>query len=148
MRPLKRGNEFEAIFKKQALMQGFYPEKNHLACRRTPVGFQLIKSKEFTELDFKLVYPLHGEIGFFELKSFMGSSFAYSELNELQIERSAFWNELGVRSGFVIWLRGEGGVYFFTGEQILKKGPRQRFHPHEGIYLGNIMNLCLGSLFA
>jgi hypothetical protein len=139
-----QGTQFETIFKKQALMQGFFVEKNLINAKLTYSGGL---QRVFGELDWKLVLRSTGQIGFFDTKSFEGKFFTYSNLTEHQVKRAALWNELKIPAGFVIWFRPLDAVVFFTGEQISNKGERARFLPKEGVYLGKMIDFALGNLF-
>lgn len=141
------GTQFENLFKKQAQMQGFYVEKNYLSCKLTPFGPKLVKKEEFCELDWKLVLIREGMTGFFETKSLDKDFFIFSEFSEFQIKRAAFLNEINVPSGFVVYFRPLNDVYFFTGEQIVRKGGGNRFRADEGIRLGDWTDFALGNLF-
>lgn len=128
----EEGLAFEALFLRQARRLGLLAIPNHLTCQRGRGG-RIIVLK--SELDFKLLFP-GGGVGYFDCKSFHGSAFRYSDLDEKQIQRARLYNEWGVPSGFVVLFRAAKRVELFTGEAIIWRGPGNSFHAGEGVDLG------------
>lgn len=126
------GALFEDLFKKMAQMNGLLPIKNYLTARIIYAGkIQLMKS----ELDYKLINQ-DGQVGYFDCKTYDDKKFSYSNLEPKQIERAKLYYDWGVPSGFVVWFRESNRVIFFTGKDIVQKGPGNSFNDQEGLWLG------------
>jgi hypothetical protein len=142
----EEGLAFENLFEKQCQLQGFYAERNYYTAKRGFKGRPIIVH---SNLDFTVIDPSNGRTGFFDCKSFQGSYFTYSTISdagrsEHQIERSKRYNEMHVRSGFVVFLREINAVMFYRGS-VIQKG--YRFDTHSGEYLGTWDSLRIKPIF-
>lgn len=136
------GNQFQNIFERMAKLNGLYAERNHLTAKFTYSGrTRVMKS----ELDYKLINR-EGRLGFFDCKSFEGSQFNYSMIEEHQVRRAAFYNQWRIPSGFVVWFRTPNRVVFYSGMQIFLKGAGNSFTPDEGTQLGQYHNFDIKKL--
>lgn len=137
-----KGNEFEALFKKQAQLSGLFLEKNELSAKLGWRGrAKLLKS----ELDFKLI-DMMGRVGFFDAKCFEGEGFPYSHLDPNQIRRASNYNRWNVPSGFVVWFHEHNRIVFYSGLEVVRKGSRTSFTMFEGRLLGRYESFDLRSL--
>jgi hypothetical protein len=137
------GKDFEKIFERLALYAGLLPRKNHTACIRTKTGYRVVES----QLDYR-VFARDGRVGYFDLKTFAGDRFAYSDIEPHQVTQAAVCNDWRVPSGFLVWYRGPNLVSLFSGHQIAQAGPGSGFSPGDGLALGKLESMNLGLLFS
>lgn len=135
----EKGADFEGLFKKQAQLNGLAPIKNELSCRRVAGGRVIILK---SELDFKLIRPTDGRIGFFDCKNFQDDYFTYSKLDQPQIDRAVLYNEYCIPAGFIVMFE-QMHVYFYSGYDIINGGKGSRFDDSNGLYLGRYDNFDL-----
>lgn len=134
------GKSFEEIIKSQGHRCGLLVKPNKLTAKFIPGGRTLL---EKSNLDFMLANQM-GKVGFFDAKSFAGSSFGFSDINEHQLEKAVLYNEYRIPAGFLVFFRAEKAVSFFSGKHIQKSGPGTSMKFGEGIYLGQFWSFDLG----
>lgn len=138
MKPIDKnrdeGRSFEQVFEFQAKRRGLLVIQNYLTARHVPErGLMAMKSN----LDF-MVSSQAGRVGYFDTKSFTGLSFAYSKLNQAQVERAKLYNDYSIPSGFVVLFSDTKNVIFYSGKRILNVGCGSSFEEKDGINLGKL----------
>lgn len=137
----EQGKFFEERFFRQAGLNGLQAIKNPLSCKWAWTKLHLVKG----QLDYLL---LKKKItAFIDCKSFVGEYFTFSGLDPHQVERAILFNEWEIPAGFVVWLRGDNTVTFFTGQKIAEFGERSRFTSADGVLLGSIEDFDLRRVF-
>lgn len=129
------GKDFEEAFLREAKYLGLYARKNHIAAKYGWKG-RLIPIKG--DLDFRLVDPRTGRVGYFDCKTFQGDSFEYSDIDASQLSQSVLLNEYNVPSGFVVFFRESRSVCFYKGTEIEESGPGKSLQSIQGLRLGSI----------
>ncbi len=130
------GTTFEKLFERQCQLAGLWADPHHIKAKRIWNG----KLKELkSDLDYKLM-GRGGKIGFFDCKTFDEPHFTFSMIDPDQIELARRYNEFGFEAGFVVWFRPPNWVSFFPGWLLAERGPRTRFNPQDGKYLGTWAN--------
>lgn len=127
------GNIFEQRFLKQARSNGLWAKKNELCCKFIYGGhLRVVKSN----LDYFLADQL-GRVAYLDCKSYGGDFFTYSDIDKDQLDRAVEFNNWNIPAGFVIWFRVLNRISLFTGLKISANGPRSRFEPMDGLFLGS-----------
>jgi hypothetical protein len=126
------GNSFEKLFEKQCQLHGLWADKNHLKAQRMWKGkLRALPSN----LDFTVIDPRTGRVGFIDCKSFERSYLTYSELPDHQVTLAARYNEMQVPAGFVVFFRETDQVFFYSGGMVAcSQGTRSTLW--HGTYLG------------
>lgn len=141
------GADFETVFESQARAAGLIPIRNYHAAKP---GWNGRLIAVHGNLDFHVVQPRDGRVGWFDCKTFDDDSFTYSQLaagnREHQIERAAAYNAMRVPSGFVVWSRKVGLVHFYTGALVAGLGAGTRFLGEMGLCLGPLAEFDLGPI--
>lgn len=141
----RAGADWENLFYKESLRQGFLARKVPPSCKILwNGGLELVDC----ELDFQIIHRTQGVTAFVDTKSFHNHAFTYSMLGKSQIELATVYNECNVQAGFCVYFSSENVVSFFTGKQISQKGPRSSFGAEEGIYLGKIFDFSIRPIFS
>jgi len=140
-----RGLDFEHIFQKKALREGYNILKNHLTAFWIPFPRRQLKVIK-GELDFRM-FDRKGRISYLDCKTFNTDHFVYSVLDEHQINRACLYNDWNIASGFIVYFMPLDKVVFFSGHAIKRKGARSSFRPEDGKLLGGLVGMRVSLIF-
>ena len=138
------GAAFEQAFEMEAKRADLLPVRNGQKVRWLRDGKMLaVKSN----LDWTLL-AREGMACFADTKSFQGSYFTYSALDNHQLQLACDYQERGFLAGFVVMFRATSAIVFYSGRQIRQAGARSRFSAAEGQALGHLYAFDLRRIWA
>lgn len=135
------GQQFESIVVKHAHMQGIHVIKMPLGAERR--GRILVQVK--TPFDYILVS--NGIVVFLDCKSIDSDKFPFSLITDHQRIALSEAQRNGCQSGYLVWFREINEVAFFNAEKLINCQPGCSLKPTDGLLVGKMEDIALGTLF-